>query len=152
MSRLSTIISGVTLTSTRDRPNRSISGTCVSLKNNRPVISSYGLSKVPPQTKMSIVMYAIVIVRYRKPVEEVVKIQEEHRAYLRQLKEAGTLIAAGPMDPRFGGMFLLRVPDGNVQASLDTVRDNDPYYQAGVAQYELNAWNVLTGKDDLDRL
>jgi uncharacterized protein YciI len=97
-------------------------------------------------------MYAIAIVRYRQPVEEVLKAQELHRAYLRQLKEDGTLVAAGPMDPRFGGMFLLRVPDDNPRAALDAVRDNDPYYHAGVAQYELNAWNVVIGKEDLDRI
>ena len=90
--------------------------------------------------------------RYRQPVEEVVKVQETHRAYLRQLKADGVLLAAGPQEPRFGGMFLLRVPDDNAQAALDAVRDNDPYYQTGVAQYELVRWNVLTGKEDLDRL
>jgi uncharacterized protein YciI len=97
-------------------------------------------------------MYAIAIVRYRQPVEEVLKVQELHRAYLRQLKEDGVLVAAGPIDPRFGGMFLLRVPDDNPRAALDAVRDNDPYYHAGVAQYELNAWNVVIGKEDLDKI
>ena len=97
-------------------------------------------------------MYAIVIVRYRQPLEEVVKIQEPHRAYLRQLKEDGVLLAAGPMDPRFGGMFLLRVPDDDPRAALDRVRDQDPFYSVGVAQYELIPWNVVIGRDDLDRL
>ncbi|MBA3270546.1 MAG: hypothetical protein H0T71_08525 [Acidobacteria bacterium] len=97
-------------------------------------------------------MYAIVIVRYRQPIEEVIKVQEPHRAYLRQLKADGTLLAAGPMDPRFGGMFLLRVPDDNARAALDAVRDNDPFYAAGVAQYELIPWNLVIGKDELDRL
>jgi uncharacterized protein YciI len=97
-------------------------------------------------------MYAIVIVRYRQPVEEVVKVQEPHRAYLRQLKTDGVLLAAGPMDPRFGGMFLMRVPDDNPRAALDAVRDNDPFYAAGVAQYELIPWNVVIGREDLDKL
>jgi uncharacterized protein YciI len=97
-------------------------------------------------------MYGIVIVRYRQPVEEVVKMQEPHRAYLRQLKQDGILIAAGPMDPRFGGMFLVRLPDDNPRASLDAIRDNDPFHTAGLAQYELIPWNVVIGKDDLDSL
>jgi uncharacterized protein YciI len=97
-------------------------------------------------------MYAIAIVRYRRPLDEVLAVQETHRAYLRRLKADGVLLAAGPQEPRFGGMFLLRVPDDNAQAALDAVRDNDPYYRAGVAQYELIGWNVLTGKEDLDRL
>jgi uncharacterized protein YciI len=101
---------------------------------------------------MRIAMYAVVIVRYRRPLDEVIKVQEPHRAYLRHLKQDGILIAAGPMDPRFGGMFLLKVPDDNARAALDAVRDNDPFYTAGVAQYELIPWNVVIGKEDLDRL
>ncbi len=96
-------------------------------------------------------MYAIAILRYRQPIEEVLKVQESHREYLRRLKAEGTLIAAGPHDPRFGGIFLLRVPDETAQSALDHVRDHDPYYLAGVAQYELIRWNVVIGKEDLDR-
>ncbi len=56
------------------------------------------------------VMYALAIIRYRKPLEEVLVHQDAHRAYLRGLKEKGVLIASGPMNPRFGGLALLRVP------------------------------------------
>lgn len=97
-------------------------------------------------------MYAIAIVRYRRPLEEVIAHQEPHRAYLRELKAQGTLLAAGPQDPRYGGIFLLRIPDEQPQAALDAVRDGDPFYQQGVAQYELLPWKPVIGVDDLDRL
>jgi uncharacterized protein YciI len=97
-------------------------------------------------------MYAIAIVRYRRPIEEVVAATEPHRAYLRQLKAEGTLVAAGPMDPRYGGIFLLKVSDENPQRELDAIRDGDPFYQLHIAQYELMCWNVITGRDDLDRI
>lgn len=97
-------------------------------------------------------MYAIAIVRYRRPLEEVIVHQDPHRAYLRALKEQGTLIASGPQDPRYGGIFLLKVPDEQPEKALDRIRDDDPFYQAGVAQYELLPWNVIIGKDDLDRI
>ena len=97
-------------------------------------------------------MYALALIRYRRPLEEVLVHQEGHRAFQRKLKEDGMLIAAGPHDPRFGGMMLLRVPDENSARTLDAIRDADPYYQAGVVQYELLAWNVVIGKDDLDRI
>jgi uncharacterized protein YciI len=97
-------------------------------------------------------MYAIAIVRYRRPLEEVVAHQEPHRAYLRKLMEEGRLIAAGPQDPRFGGILLLRVPDEGTGAALDDIRDQDPYFQAGVVQYEMLPWNLVMGKEDLDRL
>lgn len=97
-------------------------------------------------------MYAIAIVRYRRPIEEVVAGTEPHRAYLRQLKAEGTLLAAGPMDPRYGGIFLLKVSDDNAQRDLDAIRDADPFYQQHIAQYELLCWNVVMGKDELDRI
>ena len=97
-------------------------------------------------------MYAIAIIRYRRPVEEVLAVVEQHRAYLRGLKEDGTLIASGPLDPRTGGALLLRIPDDDVVGSLDAIRDGDPYVTFGVAQYELLPWVVNTGREDLDKL
>jgi uncharacterized protein YciI len=97
-------------------------------------------------------MYALALIRYRRPIEEVVVHQEGHRAFQRRLKEDGILLAAGPHDPRFSGMMLLRVPDENSQKALDAIRDADPYYQAGVVQYEMLAWNPVIGKESLDKL
>jgi uncharacterized protein YciI len=97
-------------------------------------------------------MYAIALIRYRRPLEEVLTILDQHRAYLQGLKESGTLIASGPLDPRSGGALLLRVPDDDVHGALDAIRDSDPYVTFGVAQYELIPWAVQTGREDLDRL
>ena len=98
-------------------------------------------------------MYALALIRYRRPIEEVVAHQDAHRAFQRKLLDEGKLLAAGPHDPRFGGMMLLRVPDNeNPQQALDAIRDADPYYTAGVVQYELLVWNVVIGKEALDRI
>jgi uncharacterized protein YciI len=97
-------------------------------------------------------MYAIALIRYRRPLEEVLAVTERHRAYLKTLKDAGTLIASGPLEPRSGGALLLRVPDDDVDATLDAIRDDDPYVTLGVAQYELLPWAVGTGREELDGL
>lgn len=97
-------------------------------------------------------MYAIAMVRYRKPVEEVLKVVEAHRSYLRELKEKGWLLASGPLDPRSGGALLLRVPDQEAHKHLDSVRDGDPFVRTGTAQYEIWPWLPNIGKEDLDRL
>ena len=94
-------------------------------------------------------MYAIAIVRYRKPLEEVLKVVDQHRAYLRELKASGVLVASGPLEPRFGGALLLRV--ANADAALLAVRDADPFVKQGVAQYELLPWLPNIGLEDLDR-
>ena len=97
-------------------------------------------------------MYALALIRYRRPLEEVLEVTEQHRAYLKTLKEEGTLVASGPMDPRSGGILLLNVPDDDIIPALDRVREGDPYVTFGLAQYELIPWNVGIGKEDLDRI
>jgi uncharacterized protein YciI len=97
-------------------------------------------------------MYAIAILRYRRPLEEVTAAVDDHRAYLKKLNEQGLLVASGPAHPRNGGMLILRVPDDDVIASLDRIRDGDPYYQRGLAQYELIPWAPTIGKDALDKM
>ena len=97
-------------------------------------------------------MYAIALIRYRRPLEEVIEVTEQHRTYLKTLKDEGILIASGPMDPRSGGILLLDVPDDDVAATLDRVRDGDPYVTFGLAQYEMIPWVVGIGKEDLDRV
>jgi uncharacterized protein YciI len=97
-------------------------------------------------------MYALAIIRYRRPLEEVLKVVEAHRAYLGALKAKGVLLASGPLEPRNGGALLLKVPDDSVLANLDQIRDEDPFVKAGVAQYELLPWVPVIGKEALDSL
>ena len=97
-------------------------------------------------------MYAIAIIRYRRPLEDVLKVIDAHRAYLATLKERGLLLASGPFEPRSGGAILLRVSDENAHAALDAIRDGDPYIKAGLAQYEILPWAPVLGREALDRL
>jgi uncharacterized protein YciI len=97
-------------------------------------------------------MYALMIVRYRRPIAEIEAATEAHRAYLRTLQAQGILLASGPMDPRNGGVILFRVQDANPLADLDAIRDGDPFFQQGLATYEPLVWKVNFGADGLDRL
>lgn len=97
-------------------------------------------------------MYAMALIRYRKPFPEVEPHVEAHRAYLRGLFEQRLLLASGPLDPRTGGVLLLRVPDDSVASALDRIRDEDPFTVAGVAQYELLPWIPVIGREALDSL
>ncbi len=97
-------------------------------------------------------MYAIAIIRYRRPLEEMLKVVDAHRAYLGELKAKGILLVSGPFEPRNGGAILLRVPDEGALAALDAVRDGDPYIKAGIAQYEILPWKPGIGAESLERL
>ena len=97
-------------------------------------------------------MYALVIIRYRAPLEVIEANTEAHRAWARSLKASGTLLASGPFVPRTGGALLLRVPDEGAAAVLDAVRDGDPFHRLGLANYELIQWNPGIGREGLDAL
>ena len=97
-------------------------------------------------------LFALAILRYRRPLEEVLTVIDEHRAYLRDLQAAGTLIASGPLVPRSGGALLLRVPDDDWFAALDRVRDGDPFTRTGMAQYEILPWAPNIGVEALEGL
>jgi len=97
-------------------------------------------------------VYVIAIVRYRKPLEELQKYQDAHRAFAAGLREKGIIVASGPLEPRFGGAILLRLPDGTPDADLLALRDQDPYVKGGVAQWELLNWNPMNGRENLDRV
>ncbi len=96
-------------------------------------------------------MYVIAIVRYRKPMEELQKFQDAHRAWASGLRERGIIVASGPLEPRFGGAILFRFPDGTRDADVLALRDQDPYVKGGVAQWELLPWTPVNGKENLDR-
>lgn len=96
-------------------------------------------------------MYALVLIRYRRPLDEVQPVTAAHREYLAELQAAGLLLASGPLDPRSGGALLLRVPDDDPGA-LDRLRDGDPYWQHGLVNYELLPWQPGIGREALDTL
>jgi uncharacterized protein YciI len=97
-------------------------------------------------------MYAIAIVRYLKPLDEILVHLEVHRAYLRGLEAEGLLLASGPFEPRVGGALLLRLPDADPQSAAARVRDGDPFTRLGLAAYELLLWNPVLGLNRLDSL
>jgi len=98
-------------------------------------------------------MYALAIIRYRRPFDEIAPHVEEHRAYLKELKAQRLLLASGPFDPRTGGGVILRIPDGeDMGAALDRIRDGDPFTRLALAQYEMLPWNPVIGTEGLDRL
>jgi uncharacterized protein YciI len=112
---------------------------------------AFRLRARPPLARNS-AMYAIALIRYRLPFEQIAPVVDEHRAYLRSLQTAGLLLASGPLDPRSGGMLLLRVSDDNSAEALDAIRDGDPFTKKALAQYELLPWIPVIGKDKLDAL
>lgn len=96
-------------------------------------------------------MYALILIRYTRPLDEVLAVTDDHRTYLRELHAQGILLVSGPLEPRTGGVLLLRLPGDNPTV-LDQIRDADPYWQRGLADYELLKWVPGIGAERLERL
>ncbi len=94
-------------------------------------------------------MFALVLIRYRRPIEEVAAATDDHRNYLRDLHARGILLISGPFDPRSGGALILRLPDEGADGAFDAIRDADPFWQRGIANYELLKWNPNIGAEKL---
>lgn len=97
-------------------------------------------------------MYALAILRYLKPLDDILPHVDAHRAYLRGLEAEGLLLASGPFEPRHGGAFLLRLPDDDAEIRLRQIRDADPFSRLGLAAYELLPWHPVIGRERLDAL
>lgn len=75
----------------------------------------------------------VIIVRYVRPLHEIDRHIENHRAWLRDRYREERLIASGPMQPRTGGVIIARAKNADeVWAMLSS----DPFQSAGVAEYE----------------
>ncbi|MCP4114195.1 MAG: hypothetical protein GY737_02120 [Desulfobacteraceae bacterium] len=76
----------------------------------------------------------IVSLNYKCPLEEVDKHLDSHVAYLKEEYDNGNFIASGRKLPRTGGVILSTVKN---RQQLETIIGKDPFYKAGIAEYEI---------------
>jgi uncharacterized protein len=69
--------------------------------------------------------------------------RDEHVAYLNELKDAGTLVAAGPYNDLTGGAILYQA---ETERDVETLIAGDPYTLADVTKDRyLREWRVTVG-------
>jgi uncharacterized protein YciI len=92
----------------------------------------------------------VFAVEYRyvsAPVEAVRRLDEvrpDHRAWLRDRAEEGTLIASGPYE---GGGSALLIVQAQDRAALDAMLSQDPFARAAlIAETSASAWNPIIGR------
>ncbi len=76
----------------------------------------------------------VILVDYVKPLADVDRWIEAHRAFLREGYAAGRFLASGPRQPRTGGVILAH---GCERAELEALLENDPFKREGVAAYTI---------------
>lgn len=76
----------------------------------------------------------VILIRYTKPLEEVDRARESHKAFLARCYERGLFIVSGRQDPPVGGVMLVKEMP---REALDALLAEDGYAKAGVARYEV---------------
>ena len=77
----------------------------------------------------------IVILTYKKPIEEIERLTVPHRAFLDTLYADGVLLISGPQVPRTGGVLVARA--GRTADELMNILKADPFYTEGIADYQV---------------
>ncbi|MDI9977205.1 YciI family protein [Rhodococcus sp. IEGM 1307] len=74
----------------------------------------------------------------------------EHRAYLRQLADAGELVLAGPLGEP-GPPSGLLILDVESVARVEELADNDPFHAHGIVkELSIQRWTLSIGEERLD--
>ena len=94
-------------------------------------------------------LYAFVALKYRYPLERMLKTIDRHRAYLRELLVQGKMVASGPFVPREGGGLLLRIEN---PAEIAPLLARDPYHLEGLVSDIVYVWDPNIGREGLDKL
>ena len=76
----------------------------------------------------------IVNLAYIKPLDTVEKFLEKHIDFVKQYYTKGHFIASGRINPRTGGLILMRAKN---KEAVQEIITHDPFYQNEIAQYEI---------------
>jgi len=96
-----------------------------------------------------VALYAFVALKYRYPLERMLKTTDRHRAYLRELLVQGKMVASGPFVPREGGGLLLRVEE---ESEIASILAKDPFQLEELVETTIYKWAPNIGVEGLDSL
>ncbi|ASK28247.1 YciI family protein [Neisseria chenwenguii] len=75
----------------------------------------------------------IVSLNYIRPMAEIEQHLTAHRDFLDRYYAAGVFLMSGRKEPRTGGVILMNAENAE---AVQRIIAEDPFYQAGVAEYE----------------
>lgn len=76
----------------------------------------------------------VLLVNYKKSLDEVEQNLEAHRAYLDKYYAQGKFIFSGRRNPRTGGCILCNAAS---EKDVKDIMQEDPFYYKGIADYEI---------------
>ncbi len=87
------------------------------------------------------------IVTFGPDLARIPELRPAHRAYLKDLKEAGKLALSGPFGDHRGGMTIFEAASAE---EVEGILKNDPYTAAGIfASWEIREWTIVVSQRTL---
>jgi len=91
----------------------------------------------------------IVRVNYTSGLDEIDALLERHIAYLNEYYAKGNFLLSGRQEPRTGGVIIARASS---REELQTILAQDPFHQAGVAEYLVTEFSPTLAAAGLEHL
>lgn len=76
----------------------------------------------------------LILVSYKKPLEEIDRLLADHRQFLARHFASGHFLFAGRQEPRTGGLILAQAKD---KAEVEAIIAQDPFKTEGAAEYQI---------------
>jgi uncharacterized protein YciI len=76
----------------------------------------------------------VILLHYLKPLSEVDRFVDEHRAFLERHYAAGHFLLSGRQEPRTGGVILADAP---TREQIEAIVGEDPFHREQIARYEI---------------
>lgn len=76
----------------------------------------------------------VLLVNYKKPLQDVEENLDAHRAYLNKYYALRKFIFSGRRNPRTGGCILCNAVS---EAEVNEIIKEDPFYYKGIADYQM---------------
>ena len=76
----------------------------------------------------------VVLLTYKKSLDVIDALLEEHIRFLEDHYAGGVFLASGRREPRIGGVILAQAKS---RQALETILADDPFYREGAADYEV---------------
>ena len=89
----------------------------------------------------------VLLARYTKPIEEVDRLLEEHKAWIG--RNADRILLTAREEPLIGGLILAR---GDSAEEIWAMIREDPFHAAGMSEYEVREYRPARAAPGLERL
>ena len=91
----------------------------------------------------------VLLARYTRPIEEVDRFLDDHRAWIIKNADAGRILLTARQVPLTGGLILAR---GKDEDEMRDMISEDPFHTSGVAEYSILEFDPVRAAPGLEGL